>query len=82
MVMEPPSRQHPDIKKLQLNVTKLEEVTMEALGGWFADGNSPSNASKRPYLEEIFKIAKQEERFLDGLIGRWMDICSFALIVC
>lgn len=68
MVMEPPSRQHPDIKKLQLNVTKLEEVTMEALGGWFADGNSPSNASKRPYLEEIFKIAKQEERFLDGLI--------------
>ncbi|KAF7515106.1 hypothetical protein G7054_g14758 [Neopestalotiopsis clavispora] len=73
MIMEPPNRQHPDIKKLGLSVAKLEEVTMEALKGWFQDSNSPTNGAKKPYLEEIFKIAKQEERFRDGQIGMYMN---------
>jgi hypothetical protein len=69
MVVEPNERQHSDIKKLQLNVAKLEEVTYEALSAWFADANNPSNFQKKAYLEEIFKVAKQEERFRDGRIG-------------
>lgn len=70
MIVEPSNVQHADIKKLQLTVTKLEEVTWEALSGWFADSNNPANHQKKTYLEEIFKVAKQEERFRDGMIGK------------
>ncbi|KAF4472314.1 hypothetical protein FALBO_786 [Fusarium albosuccineum] len=63
MIVEPNNKQHPDIQKLNLNVKKLEEITIEALSGFFADKENPANARKRPYLNEIFKVAKQEERF-------------------
>ncbi|KAI6767253.1 hypothetical protein HG530_005262 [Fusarium avenaceum] len=63
MIVEPNNRQHPDIQKLNLNVKKLEEITIEALSGFFADKESPANAKKRPFLNEIFRVAKQEERF-------------------
>ncbi|KAM0341152.1 hypothetical protein ACHAPU_010167 [Fusarium lateritium] len=63
MIVEPNNRQHPDIQKLNLNVKKLEEITIEALSGFFADKENPANAKKRPFLNEIFKVAKQEERF-------------------
>ncbi|CAF3586605.1 unnamed protein product [Fusarium graminearum] len=63
MIVEPNQRQHPDIQKLKLNVQKLEEITIEALSGFFADKDNPANAKKRPFLNEIFKVAKQEERF-------------------
>lgn len=69
--MEPNSRQHPDIQKLNLNVKKLEEITIEALSGFFADKENPANARKRPYLNEIFKVAKQEERYKNDEIGRF-----------
>lgn len=70
MIVEPQGHQHADIRKLNLTVAKLEEVTWEALSGWFADVNNPANAQKKTYLEEIFKVAKQEERYRDGKIGR------------
>lgn len=72
MIVEPNQRQHPDIQKLKLNVQKLEEITIEALSGFFADKDNPANAKKRPFLNEIFKVAKQEERFKKEEIGKYI----------
>jgi hypothetical protein len=69
MVVEPNERQHKDIRKLHLNITKLEEVTTEALSSFFADKDNSKNAEKKPYLKEIFRVATQEERFRAGEIG-------------
>lgn len=75
MIVEPNKTQHPDIQKLNLNVKKLEEITTEALSAFFADKENPANAKKRPYLNEIFKVAKQEERFQNGEIGTFLERC-------
>jgi hypothetical protein len=72
MIVEPNERQHPDIQKLKLNVQKLEEITIEALSGFFADKENPANAKKRPFLNEIFKVARQEERLKLGEIGKYI----------
>lgn len=69
MVVEPNAKQHPDIQKLYLNVAKLEEVTMDALSTFFSDKENGNNAKKKPYLKEIFKVARQEERYKNGEIG-------------
>lgn len=69
MITEPNKSQHADIQKLNLNVKKLEEITTEALSGFFADKENPANAKKRPYLSEIFMVAKFEERWRNGEIG-------------
>ncbi|KAI0010301.1 hypothetical protein F4779DRAFT_315729 [Xylariaceae sp. FL0662B] len=68
MIVEPNHKQHPSIQKLFLNVDKLEEITNEALSSFFTDKDNPSNMQKRPFLKEIFKVARQEERFRDGQI--------------
>jgi hypothetical protein len=68
MVVEPNRNQHPDIQKLNLNVTKLEKVTMEALH-FFPDEDDPSGA--RAELGKVFKVAKVEERYRNGEIGKW-----------
>ncbi|RGP64707.1 hypothetical protein FLONG3_9450 [Fusarium longipes] len=75
---EPNERQHPDIQKLKLNVKKLEEITIEALSGFFADKDNPANAKKRPFLNEIFKVAKQEERFKKGEIDGTTEVFVMA----
>lgn len=53
-----------------MNVKKLEEVTTEALSSFFSDPENPGNKKKRPFLNEIFKVARYEERFKNGEIGR------------
>jgi hypothetical protein len=73
MVVEPHDKQHPTVKKLGLNVKRLEEVTMEAMANWFNDRERPDNASKKPFLKEIFKIAQREERYKCGEIGQSKD---------
>ena len=70
LVVEPSSKQHPEVQKSGLSVSKLEEVTTEALSSFFADANNPANMQKRPFLQEIFKVARKEERYLNGEIGR------------
>ena len=70
MIVLPNDKQHPDIQKLNLNVAKLEEATFEALSGFFADKDNPNNAKKKPYLKEIFKVVRFEERFKNGEIGK------------
>ena len=69
LVIEPNGRQHADVQKLGLNVKKLEEATSEALSSFFMDNET--NAKKKPYLTEIFKVARQEERFKNGEIGKF-----------
>lgn len=75
MVTEPNRTQHQDIQKLNINVSKLEEATFEALSGFFADSENPNNAKKKPYLKEIFRVAKYEERYKNGEIG----LCTIVL---
>ncbi|ENH70668.1 hypothetical protein FOC1_g10012602 [Fusarium oxysporum f. sp. cubense race 1] len=78
MIVEPNKTQHPDIQKLNLNVKKLEEITIEALSGFFADKDNPANAKKRPFLNEIFKVAKQQERYKDGMIDGTTEVFVMA----
>lgn len=70
LIVEPAHKQHPDVQRSCLNVKKLEEVTTDALSGFFSDPENPGNRMKRPYLNEIFKVARYEERFKNGEIGK------------
>ncbi|TVY88179.1 Uncharacterized protein LAWI1_G007561 [Lachnellula willkommii] len=63
MIVEPNHKQHEAIRKHELDVKTLEEVTWEATSNWFNDKEHPGNAAKRPFLKEIFKVAKFEERY-------------------
>ncbi|POR32148.1 Uncharacterized protein TPAR_07658 [Tolypocladium paradoxum] len=76
LVVEPNAKQHVDIQKLALNVKKLEETTNEALSAFFMDNET--NAKKRPYLNEIFKMARQEERFKNGEIDDSTEVYVMA----
>ena len=42
---------------------------MEAMSNWFNEAEHPENLAKKPYLKEIFKVAKAEERYKNGEIG-------------
>jgi hypothetical protein len=56
------------MRKLQgVTVAKLEAAAMESLTAWFEE--KPRNAEKRPILNELFKIAKMEERYKRDEIG-------------
>lgn len=57
-----------DLQKLGINVKKLEDATHEALSGWLAE--SEANASKRAHIDDIFRVAKMEERCKDGMLGQ------------
>jgi hypothetical protein len=85
MLVEPIKNQHPAIQKLGLNIKKLEEVTMEAMSNWFNDKDHPENISKKPCLKEIFKIARAEERYKAGEIGkqdfRWNERRHFSSLI-
>jgi len=72
LVIEPNEKQHRDIQKLNLSVKKLEECTNEALSGFYAE--SATNASKKQFLNEIFKVAKQQERYKNGEIDGAVEV--------
>jgi hypothetical protein len=57
----------PNIKNI--NIRKLEELTNEAMSNWW---NEKDNVLKRPFLKEIFKVAKQEERYRNGELGAFL----------
>lgn len=69
MIIEPYEQQLPVVQKTRLNVAKLEEATMEAMTPWFNDEDHPENLAKKPFLKEIFKVAKAQERYKNGEIG-------------
>jgi hypothetical protein len=72
LITEPAEKQHQNIHKLGLSVKKLEECTFEALSGFFSE--SPTNASKKTFLNEIFKVAKQQERYKNGEIDATVEV--------
>lgn len=53
-----------------MNVDKLETVTNDALYGFFHDKEHTNNAKKEPFLREIFKVARHQERYKNGEIGK------------
>ncbi|RYP60736.1 hypothetical protein DL770_009937 [Monosporascus sp. CRB-9-2] len=63
LIVEPAERQHPAVQKVHLNVSKLSDLTMDAMSSWFADKENPANATKQPLLKELFKLARAEERY-------------------
>ncbi|RYC63231.1 hypothetical protein CHU98_g2956 [Xylaria longipes] len=66
MLVEPLHKQHPAIRKVELDLHTLEAMTFKTLASWFNDKDFPANAEKKPLLKEIFKVAKQEARYRDG----------------
>jgi hypothetical protein len=74
MLVEPQHSQHHAVRKVNLNLETLEAVTFEALSTWFSDKATPSNMNKKAILKEIFKVARQEERFRDNQIGAFDDL--------
>ncbi|TAQ83041.1 hypothetical protein B7494_g8635 [Chlorociboria aeruginascens] len=74
LVVQPNHLQHHSIQKLNLDVKQLEEVTMEAMARWFEDKDNPANAEKKPFLREIFRVAKYEQRCLHGEIGTFYSV--------
>ena len=68
MIVEPRANQCATVQKLGLNVAKLEEVTNESMKNWFKE--SPDNAAKEVYLQEIFRVARAEERCKNGESGK------------
>ncbi|KAI3337104.1 hypothetical protein HD806DRAFT_542819 [Xylariaceae sp. AK1471] len=79
MLVEPQHKQHHAIRKVNLNLGTLEAVTFEALSTWFSDKATPSNLSKKAVLKEIFKVARQEERFKDNGIDGLTEVFVNAL---
>lgn len=69
LITTPNRVQHRDLQKLNINVAKLEDATWDALSGFFADIETPNNMKKKPYLKEIFRVAKYQERYKNGEIG-------------
>jgi hypothetical protein len=70
MIIEPREKQCGTVQKLGLNVKKLKEVTMESISRWLNDEEHPENVSKIAILREIFKVAKAEERYKNGEVGK------------
>jgi hypothetical protein len=74
LVVEPPATQHEAIRKANLDLKKMEAITFEALSAWFSDRQAPNdvkkNMNKKPILREIFRVARQEQRYKSGEIGR------------
>lgn len=66
LAVEPAKRQLPDLQKLNINVKKIEDATWEALSGWLAE--SEANSSKKPWISDIFRVARMEERYRDGML--------------
>jgi hypothetical protein len=79
MIIEPRTSQCDAVQKLNVNVKKLEEVTMEAMNAWFNDPQHPENLQKRPFLKEIFKVAKVQERYKNGEIGKSHRFCYLSV---
>ena len=79
MVAGPLDKQCAAVQKLDLNVKKLEEVTMKSMSSWFNDAEHTENSSKESLLKGIFKVAKAEERYKKGEIGKVARLYDWAI---
>jgi len=82
LIITPNASQHPDIQKLNIDIQKLEEITMESMSGFFNDNGKNDgkndNSKKKPYLKEIFKVARHEEQFRKGEIDASTEVFVMA----
>lgn len=69
IIITPTLQQKHVLQKSGLNVERLEEVTMESMANWFNDKGHPENAEAKLIVEEIFKVARAEERYRYGELG-------------
>jgi hypothetical protein len=67
--------QNQTVQNMGLTVKILECATFEALSAWFMDFEHPENIQKKSFLKDIFKIARVEEQYRAGEIGK----CGFIL---
>lgn len=67
LVAEPNEKQFRTFRRQNLNVAKLKGVTDEALRDYYTENEV--NASKRAYLDELFRVAALEERLKHGEDG-------------
>jgi hypothetical protein len=70
MAIEPRQKQPSTAQKVGLNVERLEEVTLEVMSNSCNDTDRPENDSTKLFLKETFKVAKLEERYKSGQVGK------------
>jgi hypothetical protein len=63
MVARPKHKQPETIRALDLDISKLEDLARESLEGWDGEEVQSENVSKKVILQEIFEVAKADERF-------------------
>jgi len=66
VVMDQERKKTPDQKKI--TIKGLETYTWAETARWF-NGENGKNHNKRIFLEEIFRVAKMEERYRKGELG-------------
>lgn len=59
---------NPGLEKENVTIKELQAKTKEAMLSWF--GDKPENRAKQKFLDEIFKVARAEERYRNGEIGK------------
>jgi hypothetical protein len=62
--------QNRTVQNMGLTVKILESATYDGLSIWFNDEEHPENIQKKSFLVDIFKIARMEERYRAGEIGK------------
>jgi hypothetical protein len=66
VVMDQERKKTPEQKKI--TIKDLEIYTWAETARWF-NGENGKNQNKRIFLEEIFRVAKMEERYRKGELG-------------
>ncbi|KAK0669286.1 hypothetical protein QBC41DRAFT_320285 [Cercophora samala] len=66
LITEPHHRQHPEIQGINLDIGRLEAITMQTISTWFQEERR--HAAKKPILEEVFHVAKAEASLKAGNI--------------
>jgi hypothetical protein len=73
MFTKPFERRCEAVRKTNLTVQNLQDLTMETMFAWFNDPEHPGNLAKQPLLKEIFKAAKIEQEYESGKIGTFFN---------
>jgi hypothetical protein len=76
MIVKSREKQCATVQNLGLNIRKGEEATIGSMSNWFNDKEHPENAAKEAFLEEIFQVAKAEERYNNREIGTIAQLCA------
>jgi hypothetical protein len=70
IIVQPQEKRVLSLGKRDLTTEKLREATMVAMNNWLFDEEHPEDAVKRRLLEELFRVARAEEKYKNGEIGK------------